>query len=138
MCCTPVYLGDTILFPDLDTFKELGAGQALSDYIAYNNVPMGVTHFRGRLFITMPRRRPGIPSTLNYVHTKSTKGSSPSMRPYPSIEINQLHVIINFLFNVIKIIASKISFRKNYILLNKQLMKINELLGSTIYEYFSQ
>lgn len=61
-------------------------------YVAYNNVPMGATHYRGRLFVTVPRRRPGIPSTLNYVLTKSSPGSSPSFRPYPDLETNSLDV----------------------------------------------
>lgn len=53
---------------------------------------MGTTHFKGRLFVTVPRRRPGIPSTLNYILTKSTRGSSPSFRSFPDFETNELHV----------------------------------------------
>lgn len=64
----------------------------LANYIAYNNVPMGATHFKGKLFVTVPRRRPGIPSTLNYVSTKSTRGTDPSFRPYPDLATNDLHV----------------------------------------------
>lgn len=67
-------------------------GKGLSDYVAYNNVPMGANHHNGRLFITVPRRRPGIPATLNFVSTKSTKGTGPSLRPYPDISTNELHV----------------------------------------------
>ncbi|EDW81721.1 uncharacterized protein Dwil_GK12212 [Drosophila willistoni] len=62
-----------------------------TSYIAYNNVPMGVTHFRGRLFVTMPRRQTGIPSTLNYIDLRRDGrwNSSPKLRAYPDFELNQ-------------------------------------------------
>ncbi|XP_034485419.1 L-dopachrome tautomerase yellow-f2-like [Drosophila innubila] len=61
-------------------------------YIAYNNVPMGATHFRGRLFVTMPRRRVGIPSTLNYIDMqRDGKQSSPKLYAYPNFELNQFN-----------------------------------------------
>lgn len=60
-----------------------------ANYIPYSNVPMGVTHFREKLFITTPRRRPGIPSTLNFVRIDSTT-KSPKLIPYPSYYENQL------------------------------------------------
>ncbi|ALC47451.1 yellow-f2 [Drosophila busckii] len=61
-----------------------------SAYIPYNNVPMGVTHYRGRLFVTMPRRRVGIPSTLNFIDLKRDGGqSSPKLNAYPNFELNQ-------------------------------------------------
>lgn len=41
------------------------------------------------------RRRPGIPSTLNFISRKATKGSSPSYKPFPNAETNRLHVMIN-------------------------------------------
>lgn len=60
------------------------------NFIQYNNVPMGATHYRGRLFITMPRRGEGVQSTLNYIDLR-TVGSeqSPKLRAYPSFEMNQ-------------------------------------------------
>lgn len=51
---------------------------------------MGLTHDKDKLFITVPRRRPGVPATLNYIPTKSPVGSSPSLRAYPSYQTNQL------------------------------------------------
>lgn len=67
------------------------------NYIAQNNIPMGASHYKGRVFLTVPRRRVGVPSTLNFVYTKSTKGSSPSYKAFPNIEMNQLHVITTIL-----------------------------------------
>ena len=73
-----------------------GTGAGDNAYIAYNNVPMGVTHFNGRLFITMPRRRTGIPSTLNVIDLGSKKlTQSPLLTGYPSYEINALDVSIS-------------------------------------------
>lgn len=63
------------------------------NYIPTNNVPMGATHYRGRVFVTVPRRRVGVPSTLNFIRTNSPRGSSPSYQPFPSSQINDLHVI---------------------------------------------
>lgn len=68
-----------------------------SDYVAYNNVPFGATHYKDKLFITLPRRRPGVPATLNYISLNAPKGSSPSLRGFPNYELNALHVI-NFYF----------------------------------------
>ncbi|EDW42380.1 L-dopachrome tautomerase yellow-f [Drosophila sechellia] len=59
-------------------------------FIQYNNVPQGVTHFRGRLFVTVPRRQPGIPSTLNYIDlAKDGWSQSPHLRAYPNLAVNQ-------------------------------------------------
>ncbi|XP_037709172.1 L-dopachrome tautomerase yellow-f2 [Drosophila subpulchrella] len=61
-------------------------------YIPYNNVPMGATHFRGRLFVTMPRRRVGIPSTLNYIDVaKEGSNPSPKLQAYPNFALNQFN-----------------------------------------------
>lgn len=61
-----------------------------SSYIPYNNVPMGVTHYKGRVFVTMPRRRVGIPSTLNFIDmVKDGTQKSPKLNAYPDFETNQ-------------------------------------------------
>lgn len=52
---------------------------------------MGLTHYRDKLFITVPRRRPGVPATLNYVSIKHAASSSPSLRAYPSYRVNELN-----------------------------------------------
>lgn len=87
-----------IFFPEPTSMMGVSRESILANYVAYNNVPMGTTHFKGRLFVTVPRRRPGIPSTLNYILTKSTRGSSPSFRAYPDFATNELHVNEGFIF----------------------------------------
>lgn len=92
-----------------------------------NNLPMGATRYKDRIFVTLPRfvwksiancvlrkqlfkmllfemwrRRPGIPSTLNVISAKASKGSGPSYKPFPNAETNKLHVNSHFwkkLFN---------------------------------------
>lgn len=61
-----------------------------ANYVPYNNVPMGVTHYHDRLFVTVPRRRPGIPATLNYISSKAPPHSSPTFRAYPNYQTNEL------------------------------------------------
>lgn len=53
---------------------------------------MGVSHHKGRLFICVPRRRVGIPATLNVINmNKVPKTSiSPHLTGYPSYETNFL------------------------------------------------
>ncbi|XP_065089892.1 L-dopachrome tautomerase yellow-f-like [Ochlerotatus camptorhynchus] len=59
---------------------------------AYGNLPMGVSHHKGRLFVTIPRRRPGIPATLNVIDMSKTKGTNnPPMEAYPNYLVNKLH-----------------------------------------------
>lgn len=56
-------------------------------YIQYNNVPMGVEKVGNRVFITLPRRRHGIPSTLNYVDLSTDSFTrSPALKPYPNLQ----------------------------------------------------
>lgn len=52
---------------------------------------MGATRYKNRLFITIPRRRPGIPSTLNYVDLDCPVRHNVPLKPYPSWEINALN-----------------------------------------------
>lgn len=67
-----------------------------SDLYFYNasvNVPFGMTYYNGRLFVTVPRRNPGIPSTLNVVELN---GNPPYLNPllsaYPNWNFNALNV----------------------------------------------
>ncbi|KAM3956097.1 yellow-fa [Aphomia sociella] len=54
-------------------------------FVKYNNIPMGVERVGDRLFVTVPRRRYGIPSTLNYVDLKrDSHMRSPPLKPYPN------------------------------------------------------
>nr|QHN70683.1 yellow-f4 [Limenitis arthemis astyanax] len=49
-------------------------------FIQYNNIPIGLEVYGKKVFVTVPRRRYGIPSTLNYVEISSNK--SPALRPF--------------------------------------------------------
>lgn len=61
-------------------------------FVSYNNIPMGATHHKGRVFIAVPRRRPGIPATLNVIDiNKQGDSKSPKLSAYPELRINQLH-----------------------------------------------
>lgn len=55
-------------------------------------MPMGVMHHKTRIFITLPRRRPGMPATLTFVAAGGARGSSPSLQAYPNFRTNELHV----------------------------------------------
>ncbi|CAH4033201.1 unnamed protein product [Pieris brassicae] len=54
-------------------------------FIQYNNVPMGAEKVGHRLFVAFPRRRYGIPATLNYIDLNDQNGRSPALKPYPNI-----------------------------------------------------
>lgn len=82
--------GESITFPSEDPTEDVSVPNV--DFIPYNNVPMSVAHYKGKVIITVPRRAPGIPSTLNYIDANLPIGSSPSLRPYPNFETNELHV----------------------------------------------
>ncbi|KAM7351093.1 L-dopachrome tautomerase yellow-c [Cochliomyia hominivorax] len=59
------------------------------DYVVENNLPLGLERWNNKLFITVPRWKSGIASTLNYVDLNS-KDKSPKLIPYPSWEANKL------------------------------------------------
>uniref|UniRef100_U5EUI9 Putative yellow-related salivary protein n=1 Tax=Corethrella appendiculata TaxID=1370023 RepID=U5EUI9_9DIPT len=70
--------------------NELGA----EAFIPINNVPMSAVHHKGRVFVTVPRRRLGIPSTLMVVDvSQAGYDKSPALRPYPDYETNRLGAI---------------------------------------------
>lgn len=58
-------------------------------YIQENNLPLGIDKWNDKLFITVPRWKAGVASTLNYVSLDS-KTKSPTLIPYPSWEANTL------------------------------------------------
>ncbi|KAL0858540.1 hypothetical protein ABMA27_012395 [Loxostege sticticalis] len=62
-------------------------------FIQNNNVPIGFEVYKDKVFITVPRRRYGIPSTLNYVQLKHGV-PSPLLRPYPDVEKSKTFVSI--------------------------------------------
>ncbi|XP_052865664.1 L-dopachrome tautomerase yellow-f-like [Anopheles cruzii] len=83
--------------PDFNKVASDGIPRLLGDaeneiFQAYNNVPMGATHHKNRVFISIPRRRPGVPATLNVIDlSKVVKGDrSPALSAYPSYLTNAL------------------------------------------------
>ncbi|XP_049700777.2 L-dopachrome tautomerase yellow-f2 [Helicoverpa armigera] len=51
-------------------------------YIPVNNMPTGIARWRDKLFITIPRWKKGIPSSLNYVYLNGTQDAP--LHPYPN------------------------------------------------------
>lgn len=78
-----------IIFTNLPT-KPYGFNESFD---SYQNIPMGISHHNSRLFISIPRRRPGVPATLNVIDlTKVPQGElSPPINAYPDYIVNQLH-----------------------------------------------
>ncbi|XP_076273289.1 L-dopachrome tautomerase yellow-f2-like isoform X1 [Rhynchophorus ferrugineus] len=58
------------------------------DYQYANNIPMGANVWKNKLFITVPRRRLGVPSTLNYIPLDSPVKHNVPLIPYPSWSLN--------------------------------------------------
>ncbi|XP_075981681.1 dopaminechrome tautomerase-like [Anticarsia gemmatalis] len=53
-------------------------------FIAANNMPTGLARWKDKLFITIPRWKTGIPSSLNYVYLNGSQQAP--LNPYPSWE----------------------------------------------------
>ncbi|XP_063709031.1 L-dopachrome tautomerase yellow-f2-like [Culicoides brevitarsis] len=89
----PTYLDSNGLLTEFYKWKEMNyEGFGTNDVIPYNSMPVGVDRFKNKLFITVPRRRPGIPSSLNYIEIDEFgPDRSPKLRPFPNIETNLLH-----------------------------------------------
>lgn len=51
---------------------------------------MGANRWKNKLFISIPRRRLGIPSTLNYVPMNSTERHNVPLIPYPDLDTNAI------------------------------------------------
>lgn len=52
---------------------------------------MGTNRYKDRIFVTVPRRRLGIPATLNYVNLNCENHHNVPLVPYPSWELNALN-----------------------------------------------
>lgn len=59
-------------------------------YIPENNLPNGAVHYGGRVFITVPRRKEGVLSSLNYIDVDDKPSTGPLLKPYPNYEWNKL------------------------------------------------
>lgn len=51
---------------------------------------MGANRWKDKLFITVPRRRLGVPSTLNYVPINRPERHNVPLIPYPDLKTNAL------------------------------------------------
>ncbi|RVE54884.1 hypothetical protein evm_000251 [Chilo suppressalis] len=72
--------------PPASATDNNGNGDENSFFIQYNNVPMGMERVGRRVFVSLPRRRYGIPSTLNYIDYRGGPlPRSPPLKPYPNI-----------------------------------------------------
>nr|CAD7457428.1 unnamed protein product [Timema tahoe] len=61
----------------------------LGDYRPENNIPVGIEVWRDKLFVTVPRWREGVPSTLNYISLTKSFPDSPKLTPYPDWNTNR-------------------------------------------------
>ncbi|CAH0564842.1 unnamed protein product [Brassicogethes aeneus] len=58
-------------------------------FIPENNIPMGLEVYKDRLFITIPRWRPGVGASLAYIYLNDTL-DNPVLRPYPNWEAHKM------------------------------------------------
>lgn len=58
------------------------------DFVARNNLPLGLEVYKERLFVTMPKWKPGVPATLA-VLPRVPKERSPLLVPYPNWELHR-------------------------------------------------
>ncbi|CAH1134539.1 unnamed protein product [Ceutorhynchus assimilis] len=73
-------------YPDLNKkLNDMATGRLKPE----NALPVGIEIWNEKMFITTPRWKEGIPSTLNYVPIVSAT-KSPALIPYPSLEANEL------------------------------------------------
>lgn len=79
-------------FPSAQTRNRL---LQTKEFIPENNVITGIKVYGNRVYLTVPRWRFGIPSTLNYIESNQTKGDdgsplSPLLVPFPSWEMQEI------------------------------------------------
>ncbi|XP_017784644.1 PREDICTED: protein yellow [Nicrophorus vespilloides] len=59
-------------------------------FIPENNLPVGIEIWNDKLFVSVPRWRAGIPSTLNYVQLYKGAPESPKLNPFPDWKSNEV------------------------------------------------
>lgn len=57
-------------------------------YVPSNNLPLAFDVWRDKIFLTVPRWKTGVGSTLNYIEISDQR--SPILHPYPNFSMNQL------------------------------------------------
>ncbi|KAK3919002.1 Protein yellow [Frankliniella fusca] len=82
-------LGWKVLDYQYPTPEAKAAAIKSGEFVAENSNPLGLEVWKDKVFVTVPRWKSGVPSTLNYV--KYSEGDkSPVLMPYPSLEANTL------------------------------------------------
>lgn len=74
------------------------------DYVAENNLPLGLDVWRDKIFITLPKWKIGIPVTLATVPRHSKK-RNPKLKPYPNW---QWHQSGDFFTLIVKIMSKNL------------------------------
>ncbi|KAL6263206.1 hypothetical protein P5V15_006006 [Pogonomyrmex californicus] len=77
-----VYAWSTIDF-EFDSIDARDKAIFEGDYIAENNLPLGLDVWRDKVFITLPKWKAGMPATLATV-PRHSKTKSPKLKPYPN------------------------------------------------------
>ncbi|XP_075161208.1 L-dopachrome tautomerase yellow-h [Haematobia irritans] len=67
------------------TYGQRQKAIANREFIAENNLPLGVDFYKDRIFITTPRWKDGVPASFGYL-PYPPKEQSPPIRPYPNWE----------------------------------------------------
>ncbi|XP_058128159.1 protein yellow [Anopheles ziemanni] len=80
---------------------------ASGDYVPTNGLPVGIERWENKLFVSVPRWKDGIPSTLNYIDMNQTPSGSPALIPYPDWSSNVAGDCANGLNTVYRIKADK-------------------------------
>ncbi|KMQ98416.1 protein yellow [Lasius niger] len=82
-----MYAWSTIDF-EFDSIEARDNAIFDGDYVAENNLPLGLDVWRDKIFITLPKWKSGIPVTLATVPRHSKK-RSPKLKPYPNWQWHQ-------------------------------------------------
>ncbi|XP_058063445.1 protein yellow [Anopheles bellator] len=80
---------------------------ASGDYVPTNGLPVGIERWENKLFVSVPRWKDGIPSTLNYIDMNQTPSGSPALIPYPDWSSNVAGDCANGLSTVYRLKADR-------------------------------
>ncbi|XP_060581097.1 protein yellow-like [Ruditapes philippinarum] len=73
-----------------DTYKQQQINN--TNYIPKNSAINGIKLYNGTVYVTVPRLKPGVPSTLNVIidAPEGSNGSSHLLRPFPNWDMQEL------------------------------------------------